>query len=263
MTLTFAKSAQNSTTSPSNPSSAGSSNTTKPKVDFLKKGKAARQAEAEDKAKAEQQKAAYGKMFRFRLAQEEEAKITFLDGDLDDDGFLDVPAFHEHQINLSGKYPTFLCTLETDGECPLCNADEKPYLAHVFTVLDHREYTDRNGVVHQHTKKLFVAKRQTFAVLSKLAVKRGGLSGCTFDVMRTGDKSASVGTQFDFVEKNNFNDIASACGLQTSDVSPAVYEDELVYHSASELSAMNVGKPVTGPGYTNNTSSNEDLASHL
>ena len=50
------------------------------------------------------------------------------------------------------------------------------------------------GKVIKNTRKLFIAKNQTIKMLTKLAAKRGGLQGCTFDVARTGDKEPRSAT---------------------------------------------------------------------
>ena len=100
-----------------------------------------------------------------------------------------------------------------------------------------------------NSRKLFIAKRQTMQLLTKIALKREGLAGCTFDVSRIGDKSAGVGSQFDFVEKHeDYESIASKYGLKLEEVQPAVYETEIRYLTPEELIALGLGKAHTGIG---------------
>jgi hypothetical protein len=124
----------------------------------------------------------------------------------------------------------------------------------VFTVIDHRPHTiqsgQNQGKVIQNTRKLFVAKATTRKLLAKLAGKRGGLTGCTFDVSRTSDKAAAVGDQFDFVTKaTSYEEIAAKYDLKPEDVKPADYGEEIKYIAPEELIALGVGKAPAGIGY--------------
>lgn len=229
---------------------------------FMKRGDAARQALAEEEARAEKAREEAGKMWRFWMPQDEDRKITFLDGDLDDESMLDIPMYHEHGIKVNGQWTNFPCTNESEGYCPLCEEGDKPSLVGVMTIIDHTPHTIKTGPnagnVIQHSRKLFVAKKQTIRLLSKLAVKRGGLTGCTFDVMRGDKKTAAVGSQFDFDEKNSLEDIAEACDLKLEDVQPADYDAEITYHTSDELVELGLGKAPSGPGYGNKSSGSSD-----
>lgn len=222
---------------------------------FLKKGAEAKQAMIEQDAQDELAKESKNKLWRFWMPDGEDRQITFLDGNIDEDGMLDIPMYHEHQLQVAGKYEHFVCTQEKEGYCPICaRGDSKPYLVGVMTVLDHSEHKVKSGPnagkTIANTRKLFVAKKATIKILSKIAVKREGLSGATFDVSREGDKSANVGSQFDFTDKNSFDDIAAACGLKVEDLVPADYESEITYKTADELVELGVGKAPTGVGYS-------------
>jgi hypothetical protein len=228
---------------------------------FMKKGAAAKEAYQHEEAKAEAAKAEQGKLWRFWMPDDgEDRKITFLDGDVDSDGMLDIPMFYEHTIKLNGEFKQFVCT-EKNGDdnaepCPICAKNEKefnPALVGVMTVIDHTPHKIKSGPnagkVIKNTRKLFVAKKNSIKLLTKLAIKRGGLAGCTFDVSRSGDKSPGVGNQFDFVEK--FDDLSSIMeqyGLKEEEVMPANYEDEIPYRTADELVALGAGKAFGGIG---------------
>jgi hypothetical protein len=222
---------------------------------WMKRGDAAKEAAQQEEARAELAKQGQG-MFRFWMPEDSDRRITFLDGDLGEDGILDVLAFYEHSVLVNGDRQNFVCTAEADTSqpCPICATGEKPALVHAFTVLDHTPYTIKKGPnagkTITNSRKLFVAKRTTMAVLSKIAVKRDGLAGCTFDVSRIGDKSAGVGSQFDFTEKlGSYEEIATKYGLKPEEVAPANYEDEIRYVSPEDLIALGVGKAPSGIGY--------------
>ena len=234
---------------------------------WMKRGKEAKKALVEEEARAEKAREESGKMWRFWMPPDEERKITFLDGDLDEEGMLDIPMFHEHMVKLNGQWSTYVCTQESEGYCPICaKGDSKPALVGVMTVIDHTPHKIKSGQnagkIIQHTRKLFVAKKQTIRSLSKMAVKRGGLTGCTFDVMRGDDKSAAVGSQFDFDTKSTLEEIAEACGLELEKVQPAEYDKEITYHTAEELVDLGLGPAPSGPGYEGNAS-NKNLKDEL
>jgi hypothetical protein len=235
---------------------------------FLKKGDAAKKAIAADEAKAELAKSEAGKLWRFWMPPEEDRKITFLDGDLDEDGMLDINMYHEHSIKLNGNWQNFVCTEESEGYCPLCEKGEsKASLVGVMTIIDHTPHKIKQGPnagkVIENTRKLFVAKKQTLKLLNKIAVKRGGLAGCTFDVSRADEKTASVGSQFDFVEKNSLADIAEGLEMSLEDISPANYAEEIVYRTSEELIELGVGKAASGPGYEKGVGSKKNLQNEL
>lgn len=221
---------------------------------WMKRGKAAKQALQEEEARAEKAREEAGKMWRFWMPPDEERKITFLDGDLDEEGMLDIPMFHEHSVKVNGQWENYVCTQESEGYCPICaKGDNKPALVGVMTVIDHTPHKIKSGPnagkTIQHTRKLFVAKKQTIRNLSKLAVKRGGLTGCTFDVMRGDEKTASVGSQFDFDTKSTLEEIAAACDLDLEKVQPANYDEEITYRTSEELVDLGLGQAPSGPGY--------------
>ncbi len=220
---------------------------------WMMKGAAAKAAIASEDAKAELAKAEKDKLWRFWMPAEEERKLTFLDGNVDADGMLDVFMFYEHSVVVAGDRKQFVCTAEKEGSCPLCDrGDSKPYLVGVLTVIDHTPHKikkgDNAGKIIKDQKKLFVAKKQTIKQLSKIAVKRGGLAFATFDVQRDGEKGAAVGTQFDFVEKLKPAEFKAKYELKDEYVQPAQLEKEITYRSADELVEMGLGQKKNGPG---------------
>ncbi|CAA2141444.1 hypothetical protein [Hyphomicrobium sp. ghe19] len=267
MALSFVKAGASKSAAASVPQSGFKKPSTP--VGFLKKGAAAKEAFSNEEAKAEMAKAELGKMWRFRMQDGQDRRITFLDGDLDAEGMLDVNMFYEHTIRINGNWQNFICTAETDTSqpCPLCESGDRPSFVAVMTVIDHSEHTIEKGPnagkVIKNQRRLFVCKRNTIKQLTKLAAKRGGLAGCTFDVSRTGEKEPAVGNQFDFVEKfESYDEIAAKYGLELDDVQPANYAEELKYRSPEELIELGVGKAIKS-AIGAKSSSTGKLADHL
>ncbi|MGK9084949.1 hypothetical protein KXR64_16635 [Brucella intermedia] len=268
MALTFAKSAKSMPAG-----SAGVSHASTPKkqasskggLSFLKSGAEAQEALANEEAKAEMAKAEAGKLWRFWLKEGEEKRITFLDGDLDDNGMLSDQRYYQHSLHMNGDWKHFVCTADVDQSqpCPICaknDKDSKPALVGVLTVIDHSEHViqagPNKGQVRKNQRRLYVMKKGTIKHLQKLAEKRGGLAGCTFDISRTGDKEPAVGNQFDFVEKHDSLDsLAAELGIKVEDCLPANYAEEIKYYSPQELIELGVGKAQGGIGYEKGVSS--------
>jgi hypothetical protein len=268
MALTFAKSAKSAA-----PASSGASHSSTPKkhvssgggASFLKSGSAAQEALATEDAKAEMAKAEAGKLWRFYLKDGEEKRVTFLDGDLDENGMLSDQRYYQHMLFINGEWKNFVCTADVDQTqpCPICSRNDKdsrPALVGVLTVIDHSSHTVQNGPnkgnVIKNQRRLYVMKKGTIKHLQKLAEKRGGLAGCTFDISRTGDKEPGVGNQFDFVEKHDSLDsLAAELGIKVEDCLPANYGEEIKYYSPTELIELGVGKAQGGIGYEKGVSS--------
>jgi hypothetical protein len=228
-----------------------------PAMSFMKKGTAAKEAMAAEEAKAELARADRDKLWRFMMKQGEDRKITFLDGELDADKMLDVNMYFEHTIQVNGRWENFVCTADVDPsqECPICaRGDNKHALVGALTIIDHTPYTIAKGAnagkVIENQKKLFVAKKGTLALLTKIAVKRGGLTGCTFDASRNG-------------EMNTLAQIMATYGLDEEGVTHANYEHEITYRTPEELIALGVGKAPSGPGYGNGKVNTSALKNEL
>lgn len=216
--------------------------------------------------KEEEKVASYGKTWRFRIpfktGQDNETQITFLDGELDENGILDIPFAREHTVKKDGNWQNIICTEDAEGYCPICAAseDSTPALVGYLSVLDHTEYTDKQGNQHSMTKRLFVAKRSTLQLLTKMAEKRGGLTGITFDVSRTGDREPAVGNVFDFIQKDDLEEMRQENGWKAEDIVPLNYDEELSYYTADQLAEMGFGPKMNGPG-SQSSSIDEDALS--
>lgn len=241
---------------------------------FLKTGADAAKLAKRAQEEAEARRAAQNKMFRFWLKEGEEARITFVDGDLatsgEYEGYPNPPRYFEHNLYLNGSWNNFFyCPQETNpdsGEkCPICESGDKPKYVALFTVLDHRQFQSKDKTkIFKDTKRLFVAKPQTLELLTKQAIKRKGLAGCTFEVSRVGDKSASVGSMFDFVEKKPVEELQKIYltekvdpktnqKIKVTNFTPADYEKEITFFSGDQLKKAVTDitdVPFDGPGGT-------------
>lgn len=231
-------------------------------VSWLKTGEESKKMAQQQAAEAEKKKQEFGKMFRFWLKEKETCSLTFVDGDLDPQGFLTPPRFYEHNLFLNGSWGnTFVCPEKTDpnggGKCPICAGGDKPQLVSLFTVIDHRGFTTKSNIHVPYSRKLYVATPKTFEILNKLAQKRQGLTGCTFDVTRTTDKAPRVGDLFDFTEKVPLEQAKTKWVRQYTDkdgkvqtvneFTPADYDKEIIYRTSEELMKMGFGAPAGAP----------------
>ena len=222
-------------------------------VSFLKQGQASVLAAQQEEAAAEARKEEMGKLWRFWMKiGEKGVRITFVDGDLDKDGFLVPPRYFEHSPMINGKVEHYVCPEKSNpasGEiCPICASGDRPALVAAFTVIDHREFksTKEDGKIHKDRPKLLIAKGQSFELLAQIAQKRGGLAGCTFEVSRIGEKSAQIGSMFDFEQKTPIAVLMDLYTYVTKDPKtnaestvcnfvPADYESEIIYRSGDQL----------------------------
>lgn len=251
---------------------------------WLMKGAAASQ-ELEKKAKAEQaaRQAAQGKMWGFWMKEgEENVQLTFVDGDLDGDGFFAPPRYYEHTIKRGSSYDSYVCPEKTNpslGEiCPICEANNKgenAYLVALFTVIDHRTFTSKDGdKSYTNSPKILKAKMKSAEYLAGLAKKRGGLAGIKFDITRVGDKSASIGSHYDFVDKQDaevlrkqftrkFKNEAGKEVVETV-FKPADYDNEIVFLTEQELRNLGFGKgAVTGQNKHAQQATSDDYSDQL
>lgn len=227
---------------------------------WMKTGKSAQELMAQEEKKIQAKQEQNNRMRRFFMKEGESARITFLDGKLNEDGVLDIPMFREHQLYLNGSWDNFITCTQLEEPCPVCEGGSEEKLIGVMTVIDHRSYTSKaNGKTYTNQRKLYVVKRGTYKLLQTRATKQGGLAGCTFDVTRTGPKEAAVGNDFDFVEKRGKQALIDAYPNLKDEMFPANYNEEFPYYTAAELREAGFGgaapvgseKPVgEGKSYT-------------
>ena len=217
---------------------------------FLHKGKEGEALTKQAEADVAARRAAAGKKtFRFWMPDGAETKITFLDGELSEAGLLDVPRYWEHNLQLGGSWKNWFPCTKDEEPCPICDI-KQPALVYAFTIIDHTKWAEKKDTskVHHHERKLYICKSDTFKRLSKLAAKREGLTGCTFDVSRIGDKAENVGNDFDFIERLSFKELRKKYGMEKKGktennkvVQPYDYDEVIKYHTAAELREMGLG----------------------
>lgn len=215
-------------------------------LSFIKKGSEAKKAMEKEEVKAEQK--AKGNIRRFWMPPNGSSRITFLDGDMKD-GMLDIPFFYQHSVFMNGSYNNhFICTNDEEP-CPICEGGDNSTYVGCLTIINHDEYTSKkDGKTYKDQIQLYVAKRQTIKQLMKAAAKRGGLSGWTVDVSRSGDKSSAVGDGFDFEEHRTLVQLQKLYGAKDKVIKPYDYNETLagIYVTAKDLRKMGFGAS-TGP----------------
>jgi hypothetical protein len=130
---------------------------------------------------------------RFFLKSGQKKEVVFLD---------DTPfAFYEHQVKIGDKWQNYFVCLEgvDPRGCPLCQNGFKRYYIGFLTIVDILGYVDKKGVEHPNNKMLYPAK---YEILNKLKYKRerkGYLAGLQYEILRTSEKAANSGDDFEFV----------------------------------------------------------------
>jgi hypothetical protein len=217
-------------------------------MQFLKTGAAAVHAAME---KDDIERQTRFQPFRFWLDRGAETRLTFVDGTIENGLLVPGVAFQEHMLKKAGSkgFDNICCTQEQE-ECPICLDGDRPSLVFAMTIIDHTQWKDKNGKLHEHQKRLFVCKGDTFKLLQMKATKPQpmsqstepmGLQYVTFQVARIGEKSPGVGTVFDAVAKTSAETIAKECGLKLEDVTPLDYNSVITYLTAAELRKIGHG----------------------
>ena len=151
----------------------------------------------------------------------------------DDEAF----RFWEHQLYVDGSWRNwYVCPKKNANEpCPICDKDYQAAFVSFYTIIDKTGYTDRSGNKHVNKKILFPAKIPTLEKLKRQSEKRGGLTGCVFEVTRgSNPKSSSTGDDFDYMEK--VTDFAK--DLPGIDVTPINYTEIFTMLSTEKLQSI-------------------------
>ena len=249
----------------SNTNSAGGSNVPA----FMMTGKKAHDTMAQEEAMAKARQEEAGKLWRFYIRKEdigEDFTVTFLDGNLDENGLLIMPTWYEHMIQLNGRWENFPC-VSANEPCPMCESGNNHALVGGFTVIDHTPYTikkgPKEGQVIEKSKKLFIAKRTTLGQLQKIASKRGGLTGVTLEISRSTNKSASVGDMFDVIKEQTLEEVRADVvngGYKPELAEPANWAEEIVYRDRAALEELGV---VGSTSMVGGDAPSKDLAGQL
>lgn len=119
---------------------------------------------------------------------EEDRKLIYLD----DEGF----SFWEHTMNIPGQGWKQLTCLRPNPGCPMCAMGDRPYYVTLFSVVDTKEYKDRQGNVHKNKKKIHALKTEAAGKLFKLKEQCGGLKGRGILTSRGASTEPSSGSMF-------------------------------------------------------------------
>lgn len=247
---------------------------------WLATGKNSQLLAQQEEQEHEERKKGYKLPFRFFLGKGEQADITFIDGDLDEDGNLTPPRFYEHSIKVAGKLEHYICPQKTNpevpGECPICQSGDRPSLVAVFTVIDHREVPSSDGkTVYKDRVRLLVAKPTGFDLLAFQAKKQGGLGCARFTVSRIGEKSSAIGDSFEFqckeerqVLRNRYFRVVQATEeeiaagkrpqYRKTNFIPVDYGEDFPYYTCGQLEQMGLGRAAAAPqgGFRGNGAQN-------
>lgn len=148
-------------------------------------------------------------------------------------------------------------------ECPICDKELWASMIGYFTVVDMGDvkrgaggevklegWTSDKGVVYQFGKKLLGAKRGgkdkpgILKKIARLAERHGDLTGCVFDVYRSGGKVESCGDEWDFVEKvapDQIADYLRNAGAEddhVADLTPYNYTEVFEPKTVEQLKAI-------------------------
>lgn len=232
-------------------------------VTFLKRGSESQKAADDHKQQRDIRKSTMGKMFRFWLNRNKESRVVFIDGEIDEQGFLVPPRAWEHKHFSGGNNrgpDYYLCPEKNDPQsgarCPLCADGDYPAFNSYFTVIDipPEPYKTKDGAVHTFARRLFVAPSTVMDKLLKLAQKTGGLAGQAFDISRSdNEKSSRVGDLFIPIERKTpkewaaqfMEDVLDKQGKPTGQKQTAYrvaeYEKEVVQLTPEELMVLGFG----------------------
>ncbi len=239
-------------------------------VAWAKKGKASQEALEKERLRQEKEREFKSRLWGFHLKAGETARITFVDGDVDEEGLLDTITYREHAVQKNAEFEKYVCIADSEP-CPLCEDGHKSSFKCALTIIDHRNYTSKKtGEVIGNTRRLFVFPPKTQSLLQKLATKYGGLAGVTFEVSRSTENDPAVGDTFMYECKTDLEELKTKYiyTVETTDdegnpmaieVNPfevADYETQLPYLPAEELRKLGFGNKVVNHKDTNTTKAN-------
>ena len=144
---------------------------------------------------------------RFWMPNNTDRLITFVDNPIEDFDGVKVQTpfkYNEYQVQLNGSWKNWFTQPIDPSQDVLKELGYKASKVAVLTVIDHAEWTDRNGAVHKDELALYVVKRSQpiWAQLEKIIAREGSLSGKTFRVHRMGDKSPGSGSMLEKYDQN-------------------------------------------------------------
>jgi hypothetical protein len=182
------------------------------------------------------------KNYRFFMKKGTETSVVFID-DL-------LFVVNEHRFKKDGHYNNFeTCVKDVEGECLICDADNRPYIAWVTTVIDLTPYTKKDGTEVTVSKKLMVVKQGGAEKLLRRQKKMGTLKGKKFTLSRSSDpKGEATGTDIEFdkdVDLDQLKQFAPEGIDQDEWITPFDYKELFKPKSIKELrQEMGISPPV-------------------
>lgn len=209
---------------------------------YLKGKDGQKRADQEDAAAKKRREEKSGP-WRFRLKNDESAKIIFLDN----------PEFffYEHSEKIGRDFVTATC-IGSDDNCPACDAGFNPSYVVVCSVLDLRKYEDREGTVHKIQKKLFIGKSKAREKLLKQFQKRNNkLRFAAYEMSRGSSlNECATGEDFEFLKYIDPKSLAPLIKGEDMTlkelVTPFDYEKLLSPKTAKELRKLFGGSSPVG-----------------
>lgn len=152
------------------------------------------EAEVIEKAKEEMDQP---RLWRFYLPAEKSNEITFI---------TDLPfIYHEHNMQIDGSWKHwFTCKKKN---CSLCRSGNSNYRAYAYLVIDHSEWTDKDGNEHKDELRLFVCKTRVASRLMKIREKKGTMRGVRVEAYRSEKRASNVGDTFTVEEVYSGKDL--------------------------------------------------------
>lgn len=203
---------------------------------WAKRGQSTSEAIEAEKARLEEGNKSKANRFWMRSGTTQE--LTFLDGDLTENGVLDAVIYREHSYFQNGNWRNWTVCLADEGDCPLCDSSGKEgYLAAAFTVIDHSSFKTKAGKLIEDTRKLLVCKIGVLEQLQQIAAENGGLTGLTLKVSRTSGEAAATGDEFSVISSTPIEEINKSYPdlIDRGEMGVFDYEKVISYKSAKEM----------------------------
>ncbi|MBU0630977.1 MAG: hypothetical protein KKC80_08750 [Candidatus Margulisbacteria bacterium] len=163
------------------------------------------------------------KPYRFWLSAEDTAEIIFLDNFEEkrnikvNNEFISMKKFpiifNEHQVKFDGNWNShFTCSMQSHGECPICELGDKPYRVYMLTVA--KSWVDESTGIEKWSKNVFASKNKGIKVVGSVLANKAlagkiqnNLQFCRCTVTRTSAEDVKTGNQIQFIDKLTSEDI--------------------------------------------------------
>lgn len=133
---------------------------------------------------------------RLWLKSDTSVKLTFLD--------TLVFFMYEHQLKIGGNWRNWFTCRKGKDTCPICEAGDHPAYVAVASIINHREWVDKEGKTRKNEKQLVVFRgtKAQERILKRIEQCDGDLTGCVFEFTRgSSNTEASTGEDFVYLNK--------------------------------------------------------------